>query len=205
MPVTVLLAAFLSAAPVSQDTGYEDRLVAWGLGLHGRELEPAPEGKRLEEVLVASEDVFAPSDPYPLFLNLIHVRTRELNVDELQKTAQTKRDAASFETLGMAYLGAWRVKDAQLVLGRALEVEPQRASAHSALGYALLLDGDAPGAFNEYSLALKADPTFLKARANLGALRCRFAEKDGAHRELSMLQGATVSGADVDPEWSTCH
>ena len=77
MPVTLLLAALLSAAPVSQDTGYEDRLVSWGLELHGRELEPAPEGKRLEEVLVASEDVFAPSDPYPLFLNLIHVRTRE--------------------------------------------------------------------------------------------------------------------------------
>jgi hypothetical protein len=77
MLTEVLLAAILAAAPVSQDTGYEDRLIAWGLSLHSRELEPAPEGKRIEEVLVASEDVFAPSDPYPLFLNLIHVRTRE--------------------------------------------------------------------------------------------------------------------------------
>jgi hypothetical protein len=76
-PVTWLLAAILSAAPVSQDTGYEERLVDWGLQLHRRVLEPAPEGKRLEEVLVANENVFAPSDPYPLFLNLIHVRTRE--------------------------------------------------------------------------------------------------------------------------------
>ncbi len=75
--VTLLLAAILSAAAVSQDNGYEDRLIAWGLAQHGRELEPAPEGKRLEDVLVASEDVFSPSDPYPLFLNLIHVRTRE--------------------------------------------------------------------------------------------------------------------------------
>ncbi|MDP2271568.1 MAG: hypothetical protein Q8N23_08350 [Archangium sp.] len=73
----VLLLALLAAAPVSQDTGYEDRLIAWGVALHSRELEPAPEGKRIEEVLIASEDVFAPSDPYPLFLNLIHVRTRE--------------------------------------------------------------------------------------------------------------------------------
>lgn len=75
--VTLLLAAILSAAPVSQNAGYEERLIAWGLALHGREVEPAPEGKRLEEVLVASENVFAPTDPYPLFLNLIHVRTRE--------------------------------------------------------------------------------------------------------------------------------
>ena len=73
----VFLAAILAAAPVSQDTGYEDRLIAWGLELHGRELEPSPVGKRVEEVLVASENVFAPTDPYPLFLNLIHVRTRE--------------------------------------------------------------------------------------------------------------------------------
>lgn len=73
----LLLTAILAAAPVSQDTGYEDRLSEWGLALHERELEPKPAGKRVEEILVASENVFAPSDPYPLFLNLIHVRTRE--------------------------------------------------------------------------------------------------------------------------------
>ncbi|MFZ5445476.1 MAG: hypothetical protein ACOZQL_36130 [Myxococcota bacterium] len=73
----LLVVAVLAATPVSQDSGYEDRLIAWGLGLHAREPEPAPEGKVLEEVLVASEDVFAPSDPYPLFLNLIHMKTRE--------------------------------------------------------------------------------------------------------------------------------
>ena len=102
-------------------------------------------------------------------------------------------------------LGALRVKDAQLVLARAIEIDPQRASAHSALGYGLLLDGDASGAFAEYTLALRADPTYLKARANLGALRCRFAEKDGAHAELLLLKGSTVSGVDVDPEWTSCH
>lgn len=75
--VSALLAAILAAAPVSQDTGYEDRLIAWGLALHGRELEPSPEGKRIEDVLIATENVFSPSDPYPQFLNLIHVRTRE--------------------------------------------------------------------------------------------------------------------------------
>ncbi|HEX8700535.1 MAG TPA: hypothetical protein VF815_16920, partial [Myxococcaceae bacterium] len=57
--------------------GYEERLVSWGLEQHQRELEPQPEGKRLEAVLVAAEDVVAESDPYPNFLNIFHVRTRE--------------------------------------------------------------------------------------------------------------------------------
>lgn len=69
--------AMLAATPVSQDTGYEDRLVQWGLGLHERTLEPSPEGKKLEEILVASEDVFAPQDLFPTFLNVFHVKTRE--------------------------------------------------------------------------------------------------------------------------------
>lgn len=75
--MTLLLSALLAAAPVAQEAGYEDRLIAWGLAEHGRELEAAPEGKRVEEILVASEDVFSPDDPYPLFLNAFHWRTKE--------------------------------------------------------------------------------------------------------------------------------
>lgn len=130
---------------------------------------------------------------------------KPVNVEELQKTVQTKRDAASFEALGVAYLGAWRVKQAQLVLARSVEVDGARASSHSALGYALLLDGDALAAGAQYSLALEADPTFVKARANLAALKCRFGDREGARAELSLLKGASPSGVDVDPEWSSCH
>ncbi|MFO0594458.1 MAG: hypothetical protein U0228_04120 [Myxococcaceae bacterium] len=72
-----LSAALLSATPAPQDTGYEDRLITWGLELHGRELEPEPNGKVLEDVLVASEEVFSKSDPYPGFLNVFHVKTRD--------------------------------------------------------------------------------------------------------------------------------
>ncbi|MDY7232059.1 BamA/TamA family outer membrane protein [Hyalangium sp. s54d21] len=57
--------------------GYEESLLAWGLAQHGSELERSPEGKRLEAVLVAAEDVVAQSDPYPNILNVFHVRTRE--------------------------------------------------------------------------------------------------------------------------------
>ncbi len=64
-------------AAAGQARGYEEALVAWGLAQHGREVERSPEGKRLEAVLVAAEDVVAQSDPYPNFLNIFHVRTRE--------------------------------------------------------------------------------------------------------------------------------
>src|SRR5688500_6553700 len=78
LSVLALIAVpLLAAAPATPTEGYEDALVQWGLERHGRPLEPAPEGKRLEEVLVASEDVVAPSDPYPLLLNVFHARTRE--------------------------------------------------------------------------------------------------------------------------------
>lgn len=78
----LLLAPLLVASPEGSPepappAGYEDALVAWGLEQYGRQVEPAPEGKRLEEVLIASEDVVAPSDPYPLLLNALHARTRE--------------------------------------------------------------------------------------------------------------------------------
>lgn len=67
----------LCALPVTQEQGYEERLIGWGLELHNRERESNPEGLPIEEILVASEDVFSPSDPYPQLLNLLHVRTRE--------------------------------------------------------------------------------------------------------------------------------
>ncbi len=72
-----LLVALLAGATPSAETGYEDRLIAWALELHQRELEPEPVGKRVEEILIASEEIFAPSDPYPLFLNIFHKKTRE--------------------------------------------------------------------------------------------------------------------------------
>lgn len=75
--LVLIVAPLLAAEPAAPTTGYEDALVEWGLAQHGRPVEPAPEGKRLESVLVAAEDVVAPSDPYPMLLDWFHVRTRE--------------------------------------------------------------------------------------------------------------------------------
>ncbi|ADO74491.1 BamA/TamA family outer membrane protein [Stigmatella aurantiaca] len=81
MPLALLALLITPLVTATPDTpaqgGYEEALVAWGLAQHGRVLEPEPEGKRLEAILVAAEDVVAESDPYPNFLNIFHARTRE--------------------------------------------------------------------------------------------------------------------------------
>ena len=105
----------------------------------------------------------------------------------------------------MAYLDSGKLYLAQLALGRATELQDTRASAHNALGLALLLSGDAMGARSAYGRALDADPTYAKARANLAALRCRYGDAEGAKRELSVLKDVSgLAGGDVDPEWRSC-
>ncbi|HEY1086654.1 MAG TPA: tetratricopeptide repeat protein, partial [Archangium sp.] len=83
---------------------------------------------------------------------------RQVNVEELQKKAEATQNAADFEALGLAYLGAGQVNNAVLNLNRALEIDDARASTHSALGYAFLLTGDSAAARSEYGRALEADP-----------------------------------------------
>lgn len=130
---------------------------------------------------------------------------RAVNVEELQKKAETSQGAADFEALGLAYLGAGQVNNAILNLNRAIEIDDARASAHSALGYAFLLNGDSAAARGEYGRALEADPTFDKARGNLSALLCRYLDLEGAKRELGVVKNqAELTGADVDAEWRQC-
>jgi hypothetical protein len=95
----LLLAPLVVASPEAKaEAGYEETLVAWGLAQHGRQVEPQPEGKRLEEVLVSAEDVVAPSDPYPLLLNALHARTRE---DVIRREVLLEPGAAYSEALAL--------------------------------------------------------------------------------------------------------
>jgi len=101
--LALMVAPLLAAAsppPESSQEGYEEALVQWGLAWHGRPVERVPEGKRLEAVLVAAEDVVAPSDPYPLLLNLVHVRTREAVIrrEVLLKPGQPYEEALALES-----------------------------------------------------------------------------------------------------------
>jgi tetratricopeptide (TPR) repeat protein len=130
---------------------------------------------------------------------------RAVNLDELQKKAETAQDAQAFEALGIAWLGAFQLKNASVNLTRSMELEDNKASVHSAMGYTLLLQGDPMGARAEYGRALEADPTFDKARLNLAAIKCRYADVEGAKRELSVIKDtAALAGPDVDPEWKAC-
>ncbi|MDP1830306.1 MAG: tetratricopeptide repeat protein [Archangium sp.] len=129
---------------------------------------------------------------------------RAINVEELQKKAELTQNAAEFEALGIAYLGAGQVNNAILNLNRAIEIEDTRASAHSALGYSFLLSGDSASARGEYGRALEADPTFDKARANLAGLKCRYLDVVGAKQEAAVVKDGALTGADVDPEWKSC-
>lgn len=125
--------------------------------------------------------------------------------EELQKKAETTQAAQDFEALGLAYLGAGQINNAILNLNRAIEIDDARASAHSALGYAFLLNGDSAAARGEYGRALEADPTFDKARANLAGLKCRYLDVEGAKREAGVVKDVTATaGPDVDPEWRSC-
>jgi len=126
-------------------------------------------------------------------------------LEELRKKAETTLTAEALEALGLGYLGANQFGLAQLTLGRVTELQDTRASAHNALGWALLNQGDAMGAHEAYAKALESDPTYDKARLNLAALRCRFGDAEGAKRELSVLKDAgSLGGPDVDTGWKAC-
>ncbi len=73
-----VLALVLCAEPApAPEKGYEDRLVAWGLAKQDREVEPSPDGKVIEEILVSAEEIITRADFFPSILNVLHVRSRE--------------------------------------------------------------------------------------------------------------------------------
>jgi tetratricopeptide (TPR) repeat protein len=131
--------------------------------------------------------------------------TRSASLEEVRKKAEATLTAEALEALGMAYLENKQYGLAQLTFGRVTELQDTRASAHNALGWALLNQGDAMGAHAAYAKALEADPTYSKARLNVAALRCRFGDTEGARRELSVLKDVnSLGGSDVDTGWKQC-
>ncbi|MDQ3263446.1 MAG: hypothetical protein M3Y59_07285 [Myxococcota bacterium] len=79
--ILVLTLCCLGRVGLAAESGYEERLIGWGLELHGRMIDPAPEGKVIEEIVIASEDIVAATDPYPQLLNALHVKTRPIVVE----------------------------------------------------------------------------------------------------------------------------
>jgi hypothetical protein len=70
--------AWLQAAPVhAAEERYEADLIARALDSLDLSPDPEPEGKIIERILVVRFPIIEPSDPWPDFLNLFHVTTRE--------------------------------------------------------------------------------------------------------------------------------
>ena len=72
-----ILAWLIPVLGRASEEGYEQRLERWGLERQNREPDPNPQGKRVGQILVSSEEIVAPSDPYPKWLNVFHVKTRD--------------------------------------------------------------------------------------------------------------------------------
>ncbi len=72
----IALLTLLALAAGDADSEYEKTLIEWGLQQHDVEREPSPEGKTVEAVLTAREDVFSESDPLT-WPRVFHARTRE--------------------------------------------------------------------------------------------------------------------------------
>ena len=83
-----LAAMFAGALPcraakdVFDREAYERELIARSLEQAGLQSEPAPQGKQIERVVIIRHPIIEPSDPWPDFLNIFHVTTREHIVNQ---------------------------------------------------------------------------------------------------------------------------
>ncbi len=56
---------------------YEELLIKWVLKKYRLELEPAPEGKVIEEIIIERVPIVSQLDSFPKWINSLHVQTRE--------------------------------------------------------------------------------------------------------------------------------
>jgi len=80
LSVTAAGAEPLLPAERPEHDGYsalEKSVISQKLGQRGLSLDPAPEGKLIEEVQIVTLDVFDERDPMPDIVNVLHVTTRE--------------------------------------------------------------------------------------------------------------------------------
>ncbi len=97
--------------------GYEDKLITWGLAQQGLTRDDAPDGKPVERIVVAHENVFSPTDPFPTWLNVFHWKTKESIVRRevlfepgarwsAELVAETERNLRRISVLAVARLVA---------------------------------------------------------------------------------------------------
>jgi hypothetical protein len=87
-------------AQVSGYSALEQSVVSQKLSERGLELDPQPEGKRIEAIDIVALDVFDERDPIPDFVNVLHTTTREqvIRRELLLEAGEPYSSAAAHET-----------------------------------------------------------------------------------------------------------
>jgi len=95
--------AYAQPAAAQVHDGYsalEKSVIGQKLGERGWSLDPAPEGKLIEEVQIATLDVFDERDPMPDFVNVLHTTSRQqvIRRELLFREGDTYRALLAHET-----------------------------------------------------------------------------------------------------------
>ena len=120
------------------------------------------------------------------------------------RLAKTPDDGVALLGAGEADLAAGDAHHARLILSRLLEVTETNARAQSDLGVALWRLGELQSANGAFRKALEIDPTYDKARANLGSMLCGEGDVDGAKEILQGMKQAPASAFDVEGGYARC-
>ncbi len=98
----------------TKKSSYEERLIHAALKVTGLVIEPEPEGKIIERVVIVRENMIASIDPWPRWLNFIHTKTRDFVIRQelLLKPGdvwnQKKVDESSRNLRGISILATVR-------------------------------------------------------------------------------------------------
>lgn len=79
---------------------YEKEIIAAALAAKGLTRDPAPQGKKIQNVEIITHDILLPRDPYPLWLNKIHTTTQDWIIERelLFRPGDSWNDDYAYET-----------------------------------------------------------------------------------------------------------
>ncbi len=89
---------------------------------------------------------------------------------EILERANKFRDSEALTDLGGVYLRQDRLDEAQTVLQKAIEINPDLPAAHNLFGLARLRKGELKDADSEFRESIRIQPDFSEAQSNLGNL-----------------------------------
>ncbi len=132
------------------------------------------------------------NDTPPVLLERFTSPDRAANIPEFVKLpgdaiAEIREqflDPYSFLRAGMANEHTGDHKGAERAFRRGIELDPNGAELHNALGWTLFQDGRTAEAIPEYERALAADPNHAKAHNNLGLALVELGRLDEAARHF---------------------